>query len=260
MSYFRQISHEADAPSSQTDRQLYSTRPPAWQSGVAGVERPVTPATDSGVLAMVLAVIVLIGLNMRHVKRIFRSLPQDLLSVRRRSNAFDEHTANETRVAMLQLLQLWVYEGLLLFMWLQTPGKSILVSGGLTSQVAILVGLACALYLFQLGACITVGYVFTDQQSASLWQRGLNASQIILGWALSVPALVSLFYPGLAQDMIIIAALLYIASRICYIYKGFRIFYHKFSSLLYFILYLCTLEIIPVIITCLLAVEICVKS
>ncbi len=224
------------------------------------VERPATPATDSGVLAMVVAVIVLIGLNMRHVKRIFRSLPHDLLSVRRRGNAFDEHTANETRVALLQLLQLWVYEGLLLFMWLRDTSRGILSTTHPTSQVAILVALACGLYLFQLGACVTVGYVFADQQSAALWRRGLNASQIILGWALTVPALVSLFYPGLAQDMLLLAAALYILSRICYIYKGFRIFYHKLPSLLYFILYLCTLEIIPVIITCLLAVEICVKN
>lgn len=260
MSPFLNISHEADAPSSPVDRQLYTTRPPAWQSGVAGVERPVTPATDSGVLAMVVAVIVLIGLNMRHVKRIFRSLPQDLLSVRRRSNAFDEHTANETRVSLLQLLQLWVYEGLLLFMWLRDVNGNTVSGGGLTARVAMLVALACAFYLFQLGACMTVGYVFTDKLSATLWRRGLNASQITLGWALAAPALVSLFYPGLTHDMLLLAAALYILSRICYIYKGFRIFYHKFPSLLYFILYLCTLEIIPVIITCLLAVEICVKS
>ena len=257
MSPFLHTSHEADAPSSPVDRQLYTTRPPAWQSGVAGVERPVTPATDSGVLAMVVAVIVMIGLNMRHVKRIFRSLPQDLLSVRRRSNAFDEHTANETRVTILQLLQLWVYEGLLLFMWLRDTPVS---ESGLTTRVAMLVGLACAFYLFQLGNCMTIGYVFADKLSATLWRRGLNASQITLGWALTVPALVSLFYPGLTGDMLLLAAILYVLSRICYIYKGFRIFYHKFPSLLYFILYLCTSEIIPVIITCLLAVEICVKS
>lgn len=79
---------------------------------------------------MVVAVIVLIGLNMRHVKRIFRSLPQDLLSVRRRSNAFDEHTANETRVSLLQLLQLWVYEGLLLFMWLRDVNGNTVSGGG----------------------------------------------------------------------------------------------------------------------------------
>ena len=251
---------ETEAPTSAADRELYITRPPAWQSGMKGEPRPVTPATDSTVLAIIVAVIVLIGLNMRHVRRIFSTLPHDLLSVRRRGNAFDEHTANETRVALLQLLQLWVYEGILLFMWAGNPDGHVTTADLVTSRVAILIALAAAFSIFQFSACATVGYVFTDKLSASLWRRGLNASQIVLGWALIMPALISLFYPGLTDKMLMLAAALYLASRICYIYKGFRIFYHKIPSLLYFILYLCALEIIPVIITCLLAMEICVIS
>ncbi len=256
---FRDVSHETDAPVSASDRELYVSHPPAWQSGVAGVSRPLTPAADSGVIAIVVAVMVLIGLNMRHVRRIFRSMPQDLLSVRRRANAFDEHTANETRVGALQLLQLWVYEGLLLLMWLWRPsvGNSTVEMG---VKVGLLVGLCAAFYLFQLASCATLGYVFSDQTGATILRRGFLASQILLGWLLMVPALVALFYPGLALYMLLVAGALYIGCRICYISKGFRIFYHNFPSLLYFILYLCALEIIPVIITCRLAMEICVKS
>ncbi|MDE6655263.1 MAG: DUF4271 domain-containing protein [Muribaculaceae bacterium] len=40
-----------------------------------------------------------------------------------------------------------------------------------------------------------------------------------------------------------------------FIIKGFRIFYHKIWSLLYFILYLCTLEIVPLIILYLTALS-----
>ncbi|MBD5226002.1 MAG: DUF4271 domain-containing protein [Bacteroidales bacterium] len=259
ISPFRQVSHEADAPVSASDRELYVSHPPAWQSGVAGVARPHTPANDSGVIAILVAVMVLIGLNMRHVRRIFRSMSQDLLSVRRRANVFDEHTASETRVNVLQLLQLWVYEGLLLMMWLWRPsaGESV---GFIAVRVGLMVGLCVGLYLFQFASCATLGYVFTDQVGATLLRRGLLSSQILLGWLLILPALVALFYPGIAIYMLLVAAALYIGCRICYISKGFRIFYHNFPSLLYFILYLCALEIIPVIITCRLAMEICVKS
>lgn len=253
------IQPECDAPVSAADRELYSTRPPAWQAGVEGSPRPFTPATDSGVLAIIIAVIVLIGLNMRHVRRIFRSLPHDLFSVRRRDNAFDEHTANETRVSILQLFQMWVFQALLLFMWLGhiTPATT---SAAVTAQVALLVALGCGFYLFQLAANITIGYTFTDPLSATLWRRGLNSSQILLGWTLILPALVALFYPGIASYMLILAASLYVFSRICYIFKGFRIFYTNIGSLLYFILYLCALEIIPLIAVCLLAEKICVNS
>lgn len=250
--------HETDAPSSASDHQLYTTHAPAWMQGEQGIPRPVTPATDSGILMLLVGVMVLIGLNMRHVRRLFRALPHDLLSVRRRTNAFDEHTANETRVILLLLIQTCVMEGLLLFMWLG-QGAGIHTPATMMSVVAGLTALAATYYVFQLTACATIGYVFTDPVSATLWRRGLNASQVLLGITLAIPVLISLFYPALTSKMLFLAASLYILSRFCYVSKGFRIFYHNFPSLLYFILYLCTLEIIPLIAISLMASEICVK-
>lgn len=251
-------SFEWEAPASVADRELYSSRPPAWESGVEGEARPVTPGADTGILAIVVAVIVLIGLNMRYVRHLFKSLPQDLLSVRRRANVFDEHTANETRVVLLQLLQLWVYEGILLFMWQWNPTGE-WTPGRVLSVVGAMIGVAALFNLFQMGACATLGYVFADRVGATQWRRGLNASQILLGWSVMIPALVALFYPGMAGAMLLAAAVLYVVWRLCFISKGFRIFYENLGSLLYFILYLCTLEIIPVIVGCLLAAEICTK-
>lgn len=252
------ICHETDAPSSASDRELYTTHSPAWMQGVQGTPRPVTPATDSGILMLLVGVLVLIGLNMRHVRRLFRALPHDLLSVRRRTNAFDEHTANETRVILLLLAQTCVMEGLLMFMWLG-QSASAPTAATMMSTVAGLTTLAAAYYVFQLTACATIGYVFADPVSAALWRRGLNASQVLLGLTLAIPVLISLFYPALTSKMLFLAASLYILSRFCYVSKGFRIFYHNFPSLLYFILYLCTLEIIPLIAISLMASEICVK-
>lgn len=248
--------NEADAPFSQSDAQLYASHRPAWMSGTEGVPRPASPGTDSGILTLMVGVLVLVGLNMRHVRRLFRSLPHDLISVRRRENAFDEHTANETRVVCILLLETCIMEGLLLFIWLMPAAG---YHSPMLSAVAALSLLAAGFYLFQLVACAAVGYVFTDPVNASLWRRGLNAAQVLLGLALAFPAFITLFYPSLTSCMMIWAAALYILSRICYIIKGFRIFYHNLPSLLYFILYLCTLEIIPVIAVCLLAADICVK-
>ena len=252
------VCREADALFSAADRDCYVSRPPAWQSGVAVCPRPVSLGTDSGLMAVVVGVLVLIGLGMRHVRRLFRALPQDLFSVRRRANAFDEHTANESRVVILLLLQLFVCQGVLLYTWL---GGLEPVSDGhrLTVTVLALSALSGGFYLFGLTGCLTLGYVFADRVNAGLLRRGLNASQILLGVALAVPTLVSLFYPSLSGIMLVAAGVLYVLSRICYISKGFRIFYHNLPSLLYFILYLCTLEIIPVITACFLAREICVN-
>ena len=138
-------------------------------------------------------------------------------------------------------------------------GVGISSARDLDVTVLALAGLAGAFYLFGLTGCVTLGYVFADSVNAGLLRRGFNASQILLGFLLAVPAFISLFYPSLVTAMFVLSGVLYVITRICYVSKGFRIFYHNLPSLLYFILYLCTLEIIPVIIVCLLAREICVN-
>lgn len=250
-------SHEHQAPTSPSDRQLYSTQQPGWMGGIEGKERPVTPGADTGILAMVVMLLVLVGLNMRHVRRLFRAITQDLWSVRRRANAFDDHTAKETRTILILLLQLCVFEGILLFLWLGDSGPA---TRDVFRPVAWLTCLAMGLYLFELLACVTLGYVFTDRVNAIHLRRGLNASSVILGMTLTLPTLVSLFYPSVTEAMLWVAAGLYLLSRLVYVAKGFRIFYNNFPSLLYFILYLCTLEIIPLIAIYISAMEICNRS
>ena len=113
------------------------------------------------------------------------------------------------------------------------------------------------LYLFQLLMCMLIGYVFTDKAEAVQWRRGQNAVSVLLGMALLLPTLAALFYPSVTAAMLILAAVLYIISRIIYIIKGFRIFYINFPSLLYFILYLCSVEIVPLVAAYSIAMEIC---
>lgn len=100
-------------------------------------------------------------------------------------------------------------------------------------------------YLFQLCAYNAVGYAFTDNEHRRAWIRAFNASQGLLGFALMPAAIVTVFYPVAAMAALWVALALYVVARFLFIVKGFRIFYENFGSLLYFILYLCTLEIIP---------------
>ena len=116
------------------------------------------------------------------------------------------------------------------------------------TQIVLLSSLALLYYLWELAAYRTVGYVFTDRFTARQWIKGFNASQALLGVALIIPALFVLFNPDAAGIVVPMGILLYIISRLIFIYKGFRLFYDNFGSLLYFILYLCSLEIIPIVI------------
>jgi len=41
---------------------------------------------------------------------------------------------------------------------------------------------------------------------------------------------------------------LYLVARLIFIIKGIRIFYSNLTSIVYFILYLCAVEIVPVVV------------
>ena len=124
------LSHETDAPSSPADSVLYATHAPAWESGVKGDARTLTPGSDNGILTIVIMLLVLVALNMGHIRRLFRNIDSDLFSLRRRQNLFDDHTAKESRTILTLLLQLCVFEGILLFLWLQTRRHTVSSGGG----------------------------------------------------------------------------------------------------------------------------------
>lgn len=235
----------------------YVSRPPEWQSGIVAPRRPLSAASDAGVLTLVLAMLVFVGFNTRYVRRLISNLPNDLWSLRRRNNAFDDHTANEMRTTLLLVLQLCVFQGVLLWMWLGDPLER-WDFRPVFPAVGCLSALMCGWYAFSISAYATLGYTFSDRLGTAQFVRGFNASQVSLSLLLALPALVALFYPALAEWMLWAAAGLYVLTRGAFIIKGFRIFYVNFSSWLYFILYLCTLEIVPVLAVLATATAICV--
>lgn len=237
--------HEADAPTSAIEKTVCSTSTVPYTTGIPGTPRPTSPGENSGIMTLIAISFLLVAIGFKHCSRLFRTFTQDLWSVRRRANVFDDRTANETQVLVTLIIQTCVYESILL---LALTGRHAPVTdGNAFTATMLLLGVTSSLYLFQLAAYGIIGYVFSDRTGRSQWIKGFNASQALLGFALIIPALLTIFYPASADTMLIIGAALYITARIVFICKGFRIFYHKITSLLYFILYLCSVEIIPVI-------------
>lgn len=240
------VCREEEAPSSAYERMECRSLETTYLSGLPAVPRQPCVATDSGILTLLTVMFLFVAFNFKHCAKLFRVLAVDMWSVRRRANAFDDPTANETRVLVALLFQLWVCEGLLAYAALSGLGY-ITAPASIFMPIVALSGIAGVYYLLQLAAYRFVGYLFTNPIGASQWVKGFNSSQAFLGIALMVPALVTVFYPSATDAMLWTASGLYVAARMMFIIKGFRIFYHNFPSLLYFILYLCALELVPLI-------------
>lgn len=246
------LSYECDATYDLAISQ-FITEVVAFTQGVDGDVRVEAPGYNSGIMSIMMAMILIVVFNMRHSTHFIKAFVADLWNVRRRANAFDDHTLNETRIIFALVCQVCVCEGLLLFSAKWSPSMPydviLPLAGGM-------IGVAIAYYLCQVGIYYLIGYVFSDRIGVSQWLRGFNATQMLLGFMLLLPVFVALFYPRFTEWMLVVSGVLYVIARIVFICKGFRIFYHNYTSLLYIILYLCSVEIIPVILTISIAIHV----
>lgn len=239
-------SHEADAPFTRAEMAATMGNHYSWQRGIEPVDITVSAGRDPAVISVVLLLIVLILCSFNRVGKMTGEMIRNLFDVRERENVFDEASASDTRTYILLFIQLFFSESLLLYSFLSTPGQ-FETSLDLNLTLGMLFGLMVGYYIFQLAAYCLVGYVFAGVEATTLWLKGFNASLGLLSMIILIPAMASVFYPEYSEIMVMIAAICFIISKICCIIKGIRIFYHNFFSWLYFILYLCAVEIIPLI-------------
>jgi len=213
------------------------------------------------VLALMFCVI---GIKFKGNSRYVKALIVDLTDTRLRHNAFDD-TVKETSLLFL-LNVMWVAcAGVLLWMLVKQT-----VPGGMTDSLSISVtraegiGLCTAvagIYLLVMTVAYwVVGYVFSDQRQAQLWVKGASAAYGLETVALFPLALLSLTYPAWGPTLLLIAAAVFLFGKIVFLYKGFRIFFTQISSWLLFLYYLCSLEIVPLILAYVAAVAACTGS
>ena len=219
---------------------------PAWHRGLEPEPRVMMPGSRSGFILVAVILLVLILLNFRAICSMLRFNTDELLKLRHgRDNVFDERPAMLSLVQMLLTALFIVCGGFLL------AGGVAKCIGGTeiidTMPLVGSVGLVLAYYLFEFTAYHAVGFTFSTPEGSHEWVRGFSASTSLLGVALAVPAMIGVLYPAMMSIMAILAIILFIIAKFMFILKGFRIFYDNFFSLIYFILYLCTLEIIPII-------------
>ena len=190
--------------------------------------------------------------NFKFIGAFFR----DLAVVRERENLFDA-TMRETSLIFLLLLLSGCSIGVLLYYAVPLFGSAVKagmpqlgfhVSGQLLSTLACML-IACG-YIGMMWVCYTVvGRVFSDTLHTWLWVRGFTAGTG-LGAAVFLPlALLALTYPSHAAQIVAAAFGMLILVKFLFIVKGFRIFFTESSLWVVFLYYLCSLEIVPLVIT-----------
>lgn len=218
-------------------------------AGAAPTPVPPSPLRSPVVMGLMMLVAMAVVLSYRTGYKYLENFVRNMFSTRRRENLFDDHTVNETKILTALIGLSCVMQGFALMVGVSLAVPSL--ASGILRSPALSLGLGAAVvlvyYLLQLIVYHVLGYVFTDSISTRLWIDGFKATQSLLGLLLLPVIGVMLLKPELSTPMLLVAAGLYICARLVFICKGFRIFYGNLSSIVYFILYLCSLEIVPLV-------------
>lgn len=218
-------------------------------SGKAYLNYLNTPVKSHGIMILLLVAFIIISFSYKSGYKYFSNIFNDLFTVRKRQNAFEDHTFNETWILLALIFTTCILEGILLFFVISAYNYDVIAGKDVFIITLICILICVGYYLFQLCSYYMLGNVFDDAVGTRLWIDGYNASQVLLGMGLAPLTLILLFFPSVASTMLICSMVLYLIMRIVFICKGFRIFFNNLQSTLYFILYLCSVEIVPVILS-----------
>jgi len=202
---------------------------------------------DTGAMSLLLAALFFLVVSYRTGYKYLENMGHNLLSVRRRESLFEDNTADETQILSALIGLTCTLEGLLGYQAIELFHPDLLsrLQQSVALHVLMLVGVALVFYLLQIVLLRLLGYVFSDRDSTRVWLDGFKASQALLGLLLFPVVALSLARPESVNYVLICATILYFCTRFAFICKGFRIFYSNLLSLVYFILYLCSVEIVP---------------
>lgn len=208
-----------------------------------------SPLRDPGTMGMVLVALFLVMVSYRTGYKYLENFAHNLFSIRRRENLFDDHTMNETQILTALTINTCVMLGVIAFyaVDLCVPSLSASLHASVWVHTALYAGLALVFYLLQLAVYNVVGRVFADVVATRLWTQGFKAAHSLLGILLLPVTGALLLWPQYSNTLLIIVIILYFCCRITFICKGFRIFYTNLPSIVYFILYLCSVEIVPIV-------------
>jgi len=222
---------------------------------VAPGEAAESLSTTPWVVIALLLFFTLLSVRFKNNFRFISAMLGDLLNVRHRNNMFDD-TLRETSF-LIALDILCIAEVSILAVSVISRCFPAVVMMPVSETLLWCLLAVSGLYVFQTLAYCTVGWIFSDAATMRLWVRSFFISQGLLAILLFPVALSIIFNPGCAGWMIWVGVACFLTARISFIYKGFKIFFTQISSWVLFLYYLCSMEVVPFIITAACIQELC---
>ena len=212
-------------------------------TGHLGIPLPSFPQTESWVFIILLILFFLLVYSVYSSSGMIGETLKTFFQVKERSSIFSKATVNNIRIRLLLILfsigvlSLYVY----LIIFKSTNPFSIKVYCYFLVLTGLFFGIKSL--LFDL-----IGYVFLTPSTIKMAKESYFNILSILGTALFPLLILQIYIPNNLNRIPEISSLIIcIIACIVVIIKLFQIFFHKTVASFYILLYLCTLEILPLL-------------
>lgn len=207
---------------------------------------PLTPANDPVLRAMVWALIIPALIFLPSVVRLWGKFMTSLSRHDEKLPAAERTLTDRLAQIVAGLLCCLMWGVLLYCVAFRLRGGNLALEPGLGVGLTAAGAVACG--LIQFVGYRVVGFAFSSPANTVIWIRSLAVNIAMLGYWMIIPSLGAMLYPGMAYSMLWLGAGLFLLFRMALWIKCFRIFYDSPFSIVYFFLYLCTLETVPLLI------------
>lgn len=212
--------------------------------GFEGIQKNENPSQNDGIFLILLCCFILVATSFRRGIKLFSQPFSISKNNRNLTEMADSSTIIESRLRFILLAQTFAMEGIA-FTFLIHYLKPELTYIGYSKEILCTTVLAILYYNLQQSAYRILGSIFTEPGVTKQWIDNHASINLLLGIVLFPVIFCMIYLSGFLNIGLLLVTISYILSRIIFIYKGIKIFLRDVYGILYFILYLCALEIIP---------------
>ena len=183
-------------------------------------------------------------------RRLLVSMLHHLFRQQERQSIFSQTINNEFLIKLILCVQTILMTSILTccifsHAWnlsFETNAHFVRTLGGLTLIILLY-------FLYKVLTNFGVAFIFFQRESVLLWNNLYFSIVSLSGIVLFIPALLIFYFPDMYYVCTYFSLFYFLFVELLAFYKIFKIFFLQKSSLLYFILYLCTQELLPLFFT-----------
>jgi len=209
--------------------------------GFVGVPHPSLPGTESWVFLVLVLLFFLLVFSIARSGSLIPETVKNFFQVKERSSIFSKATVNDFQIRIFLIVFSIGVLSMYAYLQLHTSGYnfSILTYSYVLIATVIFVVLKSVLL-------DVIGYVFLDSANSKMAKEGYFNVFSFLGISLFPFLIIQIYIPYNFNGAIeIISLILCAIAYVLIITKLFQIFFHKIIASFYILLYLCTLEFLP---------------